>query len=112
MTESNLLKYARAKDDQEFGWRIAAAMQIKAQEIASWELEPASRALTDWVLENPMVSHERMLAWVSTRPGIAAGITITAGGAVSTGDVTDSDIQFTVNEVWDQVAASIFSTAK
>jgi len=103
---SNLLKYARARDDQDFGWRIAAAMMVRAQEIENDELSPASRAFTDWVLKNPMVPHERVIAFVSTSLVIAANVTIEAG-MVSTAAVPDEDIQQVVNEVWDRVADSL-----
>ena len=106
MAASQLLKYARARDDQQFGWRIAAAMQVRAQEIAAWDLAPASRAFTDWVLKNPMVPHERMTAFVSTTPTIAANVTVEAG-TVNTDGGPDDDIQFVVNEVWDRVADSL-----
>lgn len=103
---SNLLKYARARDDQDFGWRIAAAMQVRAQEMESWELSEASRSFTNWVLNNPMVPHERMTAFVSTSPSIAANIIIESG-AVTTAGVPDADLQYVVNEVWDRVAGSM-----
>jgi hypothetical protein len=103
---SNLLKFARARDDQDFGWRIAAAMQVRAQEIENWELSAPSRAFTGWVLNNPMVPHERMTAFVSTSPAIAENITVESG-AVSTAGVPDDDLQFVVNEVWDRVAESL-----
>lgn len=103
---SNLLKYARARDDQDFGWRIAAAMMVHAQELDTQELAPPSRAFTDWVLKNPMVPHERVIAFVSTSPSIAANVTVEAG-TVSTAGVPDDDIQFVVNEVWDRVADSL-----
>ena len=103
---SNLLKYARARDDQDFGWRIAAAMMVRAQEIENDELSPASRSFTDWVLKNPMVPHERVIAFVSTSPVIAENVTIDAG-MVSTAAVPDGDIQTVVNQVWDRVAESL-----
>jgi hypothetical protein len=103
---SNLLKYARARDDQDFGWRIAAAMMVRAQDIETDDLPPASRAFTDWVLKNPMVPHERVIAFVSTSPVIAEHVTIESG-TVSTAGVPDEDIQTVVNEVWDRVAESL-----
>lgn len=106
MTTSKLLKYARARDDQNFGWRISAAMMVRAQEIESWDLSESSRAFTDWVLKNPMVPHERMIAFVSTSPAIAANVSVESG-AVSTEGVPDDDIQFVVNQVWDKVADSL-----
>lgn len=110
MTDSMLLKYARAKDDQDFKWRIAAAMVLKAQEQEHWTLAPESRSLTDWVLANPMESHPTMVTHVSVNSTIAGAITI-QNGVVDTSAVPDSDIIFAVGDQWDAVAASVFSVA-
>lgn len=104
---SDLLKYARARDDAEFVARIAAAMTVRAQEIELYELDPPSRALCAWVLHNPMECVDRMVAHVSTSPGIAANVTVTAG-AVNASAVPDGDIQYTVNEKWDAVARYLY----
>ncbi|MFC3299648.1 hypothetical protein FJV46_10735 [Arthrobacter agilis] len=100
---SDLLKYARARDDTDFVSRIAAAMTVRAQEIELFELSPPSRALCSWVLENPMQVVDRMVAHVSTSPGIAANVTVSEG-TVDASTVPDADIQYTVNEKWDAVA--------
>lgn len=105
---SQLLKYARARDDQDFTWRIAAAMMVHAREQEFFELVPAERQLVGWTLDNPMVPNGTMVNFVSTTPAIAANVTITANGAVSTAGVPDSDIQYVVNTVWPKVAASLF----
>lgn len=107
MTDSTLLKYARARDDADFRWRIAAAMSLKAQAEEKWDLAPASRQLNDWVLANPMVSVERMVAAVATNPAIAADVTLT-GGIVDTSAVPDDAIVYTVNQKWDAVAGQLY----
>jgi len=103
MPDQNLLKYARARDDQKFIWRIAAAMTLKAQYQAEFELNEASRALTDWVLDHPMESLPRMVAFVSTNGTVASHVSI-EDGAVDTSEVPDSDIEYVVGEKWDTVA--------
>jgi hypothetical protein len=104
---SNLLKYARAKDDQNFIWRIAAAMMVHAQEIEHWELSEQQRALVTWVMLNPMVAHQIMVNHVSTNTAIAANV-IVENGAINTDSVPDDDIQYVVNQAWDAVAVSAF----
>ncbi|MFM9430073.1 hypothetical protein [Arthrobacter sp. MP_2.3] len=106
---SQLLKYARAKDDQSFVWRIAAAMMVKAQEIEFWDLQPASRALVDFVLDNPMQAVPAMVNHVSTNPSIAENVTV-SNGTVSTEDVPDGDIQYVVGDKWDRVADSLYTS--
>ena len=107
MTDSTLLKYARARDDADFRWRIAAAMSLKAQAEEKWDLAPASRQLNNWVLANPMVSVERMVAAVATNPTVAANVSLT-GGVVDTSAVPDGDLIFVVNEKWDAVAGQLY----
>jgi len=104
---SNLLKYARAKDDQNFIWRIAAAMMVHAQEIEHWDLPANQRAFVTWVFANPMVAHQTMVNHVATNTSIAANVVV-ENGAVSTDSVPDDDIQYVVNQAWDAVALSAF----
>lgn len=107
MTDSNLLKYARARDDQNFVWRIAAAMMVRAQEMEFWELSQNSKSLVNWTLNNPMIAPAMMVNHVSTNPVIAAKIVVTP--VLDTSNVLDDDIQFVVNEKWDRVADSMFT---
>jgi hypothetical protein len=48
-----------------------------------------------------------MVNHVATNPSIAAGVEV-ENRFVDTSGVTDSDIQFVVNEKWDRVAESMF----
>lgn len=105
---SDLLKYARARDDQNFVWRISAAMMVRAQEMEFWDLATNSRSLVNWVLNNPMVCPAEMLNHVSTNPAIAANVNVESG--VDTSGVPDADLQFVVNEKWDRVADSMFNS--
>lgn len=105
---SDLLKYARARDDQSFVWRIAAAMMVRAQETEFWDLTTNSRSLVNWTLNNPMVAPPEMVNHLSTNPSIAANVVITSG--VDTSGVPDADIQFVVNEKWARVADSMFTS--
>lgn len=104
---SQLLKYARARDDQDFVWRIAAAMMVKAQEIEKWELTPESRQLVTFVIENPMEAVPAMVNHVSTNPAIAENVDV-SNGTVNTSAVPDGDIQFVVGDKWDRVAETVY----
>lgn len=109
MSDSLLLKYARVRDDQEFKWRIAAAMQLKAQEAAGETLPDDQRQLVDWVLDNPMVPLERMVAAVAVNKNIAAYVTLT-DDVVDTTGIPDSDIVYVVTEVeWARVARNLYA---
>lgn len=111
MTDSKFLKMARARDDGEFVQRIAAALTLKAQSQAeATDMVPESRAMTDWVLERPMESLPRMVAFVSTNDAVLEHITL-IDNAIETSAVPDSDIQAVVNEKWDTVARLQFPQA-
>lgn len=104
---SELLKYARARDDQNFRWRIAAAMTLRAQTLANQaDLPMPSKQLVDWVLENPMQAHQAMVTAVSVNAGVAANITV-VDSAVRTDAVPDADIIKVVANQWDAVSARI-----
>lgn len=105
---SDLLKYARARDDQEFVWRIAAAMMVRAQETEFWEVTVNERSLINWVLNNPMAVPQTMVSHVATNATIAAGVVI-ENSAVDTSGIPDGDIQYVVNDKWARVANSLFS---
>lgn len=107
---SDLLKYAKARDDQEFVWRIAAAMMVRAQETEFWDLSVNERSLVNWTLNNPMVAPPFMINHLSTNPSIAASVVV-ENGMVSTSGIPDADIQFVVNEKWARVADSMFTEA-
>jgi hypothetical protein len=108
MTGSNFLKMARARDDGEFVQRIAAALTLKAQSQAELELTPESRAMTNWVLERPMESLPRMVAFVSTSDTVLEHITL-IDNTIETQGVPDSDIEAVVSEKWDIVARLQFA---
>lgn len=105
---SNLLKFARARDDADFPWRIAAAMMVYAQQIEQWEISAASKMLVQWVFDNPMVAPSQMVNHVSTNVAIAANVNIDMG-RVDTSAVPDDDIQYVVQEKWDRVAETLFT---
>lgn len=107
MTTSLLLKYARARDDSDFVWRISAACAVRAQEQEFWEVSPESRKLIDYVLANPMAPVPAMVNHLSTSPAIAANVSV-ENRTVDTSAVPDDDIQYVVNEKWDTVAKSMF----
>lgn len=107
---SDLLKFARARDDQEFVWRIAAAMMVRAQETEFWDLPVNERSLVNWTLNNPMTAPPFMVNHVSTNASIAANV-VAENGAISTSAVPDGDIQFVVNDKWARVANSMFTEA-
>lgn len=112
MANMDLLKYARARDDRDFVWRVAAAMTVEAQyklgEQPDMTLE--ARKFMDWVLDNPMVEDQLMIAFTSTDEVVASHITI-MDGAVKTANVPDEAIKSVVGRRWDLVAARRFGTA-
>lgn len=108
MTTSQLLKYARARDDADFVRRISAALIVRAQEQEFWDLAPEVRSFVDYVLEHPMEPVPAMINRVSTNPGIAALISI-ENNVVDTSAVPDNDIQYVVNDQFGLAAKSMFA---
>lgn len=108
---SDLLKFARARDDQNLIWRISAAMMVRAQETEFWDLDTNSRQLVNWVLDNPMVSLPDMVNHVTTNTSIAANVNVD-GGIIDTSGVPDADIQFVVNDKWQRVADGAFNAKR
>jgi hypothetical protein len=107
MTDQKFLRIARARDDENFVMRISAAAQMKAQYQAEFDLSPASRALTDWVLEHPMEEVPRLVAFVSTNGTVVNNIAI-VNNTIDTSAVPDSDIEYVVGDRWDVVAKLMF----
>lgn len=112
MADIDLLKYARARDDQDFVWRVAAALTVQAQYLADNPGNPSveSLAMRDWVLENPMAPIDMMQAFAATMPEIAAKVTVNEG-AVDTSEVLDTDIRYIVGAKWNTVATHRFGTS-
>ena len=109
MPESQLLKFARVRDDQEFKWRIGAAMTLKAQALENdGNVSAASRLLINWVLDNPLQVPFPMLAQVITNGTVAGNVSI-ADNVINTSAVPDGDIEYVVGATWDTVANLIFS---
>lgn len=111
--DMGLLKYARARDDQDFVWRVAAAMTVEAQYRlgANPDMTLEARKLMDWVLDNPMTGDPIMLAFASTDQEVAAGVNI-ENGAIITANVRDTAIQNVVGARWNVVAARRFGAAE
>lgn len=112
MADTQLLKFARARDHQDFIWRVTAALTVKAQYMADVPDGASVEGLImrDWVLGNPMAPIEMMTAFASTMPEIAAKVTI-GGGGIDTAAVLDSDIIYIVGAKWDTVAKHRFVVA-
>lgn len=112
MPDLDLLKYARARDDANFGFRVSAALMVEA--LYRVETKPnvsvEALAMMNWVLDNPLQPIDLMNAFAATMPEIAAKVTIT-DNAVSTTDVLDSDIKYIVGAKWDTVATKRFTAA-
>lgn len=110
--DMDLLKYARARDDQDFVWRVSAAMTVEAQYKlgAQPDMSVEAGKLMNWVLDNPMVTDPLMLAFASTDQDVVAGIVI-ENGAVITAGATDAAIKGVIGRRWDLVAARRFGTA-
>lgn len=104
---SNLLRMARSRDDEEFILRVGAALTVHAQTLdKELNLSVASRALVDWVLANPMTAMDKVYAFVSTVPAIAAKIEL-IDGRVNTAAVTDDEIIAAISAKWDQIASFV-----
>jgi hypothetical protein len=110
---SLLLNTARALDDQQFIWRVTAAMlfeaEYKVNEPAG--VEPESLAMAEWVMANPMVPLATMNAMVAVNEEVAEGVTVNASGGVNTDAVTDTIIKYVVGAKWDVVAKQNFPQA-
>lgn len=98
---SDLLKTMRAMDDQNFKWRVQAAMVVTAQAKLTGG-EPDH--LVSHVLANPQGEDRRMLSIVASCADVRAGITVDFDGFVDTSGVTDEAIQACVDTNWDTVA--------
>lgn len=112
MADTQLLKFARARDHQDFIWRVTAALTVKAQYMAEVPGNSSVEALTmrDWVLNNPMTPIEMMTAFAATMPEIAELVTIT-NGAVDTSMAKDTHISYIVGAKWETVARHRFGNA-
>lgn len=104
---SELLKYARIRDDEEFRLRVAAAMQLRVEEMRAWDLTPRTKALIDWVDDHPLEAPDKMLAACVVNPTIAQNVEMD-GLAIRTDLVPDDDIKFVVADQWEAVGARLF----
>lgn len=106
---SLLLNTARAMDDGQFVWRVAAAMLYEAEYKAMADGIPAeSKTMAEWVLANPMVPMVTMTAMVAVNDEVAQNVTVNANGGVNTDAVTDTQIKYVVGAKWDTVAKQKF----
>lgn len=109
MADTDLLKYARARDDQDFVWRVAAAVLLEAR--YKYEANPAmsleAHKLMDWALDHPLEAPELMVSFVATAPDVAAGISLD-NGAVNTSEASDAAIKAAVGASWETVARQMF----
>lgn len=109
MEDNDLIKYARARDDQDFVWRTAAAVLLEARYKfdANPDMSVESRKLMDWALDNPLVAPNLMVAFVATSQPVAAGITY-EDGVIDTSGATDTAIKNAVGFSWETVAKKMF----
>lgn len=109
MAYQELLKFARARDDIQFVWRVSAAMTVEAQYKlgANPDMTLEGRKLMNWVLDNPMEPDPLMVAFASTDATVASSIEMD-GGTVSTAEVPDAAIKAVVGARWNIVAARRF----
>lgn len=112
MPEMELLKYARTRDAVGFVHRVSGAMmQLALYRLdAKPDVSVESKALMDWVLDNPLQPVDLMVAFAATMPEINAQVSI-VDDAVSTEAVKDSDIKYIVQAKWDTVADRMFGAA-
>lgn len=109
MPDMELLKYARTRDAVGFVHRVSGAMM----KLALYRLDTnpdvsvESKALMNWVLDNPLAPVDLMTAFAATMPEVNAQVTI-VDDAVSTDAVQDQDIKYIVEAKWDTVANRMF----
>ena len=112
MADSELLKYARARDDFEFVARVSAALMVKA--LYRVEARPTmtveAERMANWVVDNPLVPIDLMTAYAATMPEVAARVAV-ENGAVNTSEVLDNDISYIVDAKWNVVADKRFKAA-
>ncbi|WVX88009.1 hypothetical protein SEA_TFORTROY_21 [Arthrobacter phage TforTroy] len=109
MADTELLKYARSRDDQDFVWRVAAAMLIEARYKfdTNPDMSAEARQLMEWTLEHPLEAPPLMVAFVATDQSVAAGVTV-ADDTIDTSGATDSAIKYAVGASWETVARRMF----
>lgn len=109
MADTELIKYARSRDDQDFVWRVAAAVLLEAR--YKFDAQPAMSAeavqLVEWALDNPLTAPPLMVAFVASDPAVAAGVTID-NGAIDTSEASDAAIKYAVGASWETVARRMF----
>ncbi|QGZ17319.1 hypothetical protein SEA_POWERPUFF_21 [Arthrobacter phage Powerpuff] len=109
MADTELIKYARARDDQDFVWRVAAAVLLEARYKfeANPDMSAESRKLMDWALDSPLNAPPLMVAFVAADPAVAAGVVVD-NGAVITSGASDAAIKTAVGASWETVARQMF----
>ncbi|UAJ15382.1 hypothetical protein SEA_NIOBE_21 [Arthrobacter phage Niobe] len=109
MADTELIKYARARDDQDFVWRVAAAVLLEARYKfeANPDMSAESRKLMDWSLDAPLTAPPLMVAFVAADPSVAAGVVVD-NGAVITSGASDAAIKAAVGAAWETVARQMF----
>ncbi|UIW13437.1 hypothetical protein SEA_AMYEV_21 [Arthrobacter phage Amyev] len=109
MADTELIKYARARDDQDFVWRVAAAVLLEARYKfdANPTMSLEARKLMDWALDSPLTAPPLMVAFVASDPNVAAGVTV-ENGAIDTSGASDAAIKAAVGYAWDTVARHMF----
>ncbi|UIW13505.1 hypothetical protein PQD80_gp21 [Arthrobacter phage Lizalica] len=109
MADTELIKYARARDDQDFVWRVAAAVLLEAR--YKFEANPVmsleSRKLMEWALDSPLTAPPLMVAFVAADAAVASGVVVD-NGAVITSGASDAAIKAAVGASWETVARQMF----
>lgn len=109
MADTDLLKYARARDDQDFVWRVAAAVLLEAR--YKYEANPPmsleAHKLMDWALDAPLQAPPLMVAFVAADAAVAEGVVVD-NGAVITSGASDAAIKAAVGASWETVARQMF----
>lgn len=101
---SELLKAARAIEDDKFIWRVrAGAFYYAAQNLMTWASTTKEFRFATAVLLNPTSLDPSMLAFVATDP-TNAGKIVLDGVVPNTDGVTDADIMRVIAARWSLVA--------
>lgn len=101
---SDLLKIARAVNDDRLRSRVAAAMLLHTLTIAnSPSATPKDKALAMYVVSSPSQPDPSMIAIVASDPAVVEAVELN-GDVPNTDNVADEDIKRVVAARWSTVA--------
>lgn len=101
MATSELLKMYRAMEEAELAQRVqGAAVKYALYLQASEEGDTPRAAFAEYVLDAPTRQIPEMLLQVVTNGTVLSAISMNYDGTTSSGNVTDTDISYVVEQTW------------